>query len=151
MSSLKFIKDNDVIELLGEYVLKAYLKKKEKDLEDSREFHIKNLESPLIIYINSIPYNLSLSKKVQLGHVNDINKIPHYQIVSIINIVRAIYIRRSLDLEALSLSWLNEKLSKRIELYENFLNEYITNPWQFAMDQSVVKVWAFDYYEYEYK
>ena len=44
MSSLHYLKDNDLIELLGDYVLKAYLRKKQKELDDAREFHEKNFQ-----------------------------------------------------------------------------------------------------------
>lgn len=149
MSSLKFLKDNDVIVLLGEYVLIAYIKKKEKELKKSREFHMKNLESQVMVFINFKPFNLSLIKKVRLGYVTDINKIPHYDIVSIINMAKneslqknkevlwdnyvkkilaeceeipqSIPVPSTLDSEASTLSWLNEKPKKRIELYEKIV------------------------------
>jgi len=44
MSSLHYLKDHDLIELLGDYVLKAYLRKKKKDLEESRKYHEKNFQ-----------------------------------------------------------------------------------------------------------
>ena len=44
MSTLNYLKDNDIIKLLEEYVLKAYLQKKQKDLDQSRDFHEKNFQ-----------------------------------------------------------------------------------------------------------
>ena len=44
MSSLHYLKDHDLIELLGDYVLKAYLRKKQKEFDDAREFHEKNFQ-----------------------------------------------------------------------------------------------------------
>lgn len=39
MSSLHYLKDQDLIILLGDYVLKAYIQKKQKELDDTRAFH----------------------------------------------------------------------------------------------------------------
>ena len=61
MSSLNYLKDNDIIQKLEGYVLKAYLKKKKKDLEDARDFHINCV---------------------------DINKINHYLISDVISKVK---------------------------------------------------------------
>ena len=44
MNSLHYLKDYDLIELLGDYVLKAYLRKKDTDLEEARQFHEKNFQ-----------------------------------------------------------------------------------------------------------
>ena len=44
MSSLHYLRDYDLIILLGNYVLKAYLKKMKKDQEDARQFHEKNFQ-----------------------------------------------------------------------------------------------------------
>ena len=44
MSSLHYLRDYDLIILLGDYVLKAYLRKKKQDLEDARQFHEKNFQ-----------------------------------------------------------------------------------------------------------
>ena len=44
MSSLHYLKDHDLIELLGDYVLKAYLRKKQKELDEARAFHEKNFQ-----------------------------------------------------------------------------------------------------------
>lgn len=44
MSVLHYLKDYDLIELLGDYVLKAHLQKKDKDLDDARQFHEKNFQ-----------------------------------------------------------------------------------------------------------
>lgn len=169
MSSLKFLTDNDVIELLGEYVLKAYLEKKEKELKASREFHMNTINGNE----NTEVSNLSFTKKLRCGYVNDINKIPHYQITSIFNITKnitakknkeilwsihvkkiiddkkekgekipnAIAFPKSIDVDAFSLSWLNEKPHKRIQLYEKFLKEHISHPWQFSCINT--KKWAF--------
>lgn len=44
MSSLHYLNNHDLIELLGDYVLKAYLRKKQKELDDARAFHEKNFQ-----------------------------------------------------------------------------------------------------------
>ena len=44
MSVIRYLKDYDLIELLGDYVLKAHLRKKDKDLDDARQFHEKNFQ-----------------------------------------------------------------------------------------------------------
>ena len=41
---MQYLIDNDINLLLEDYVLSAYLRKRQKDLEDSRSFHEENFQ-----------------------------------------------------------------------------------------------------------
>lgn len=51
-SYLLYLKDNDVSLMLEDYVLIAYNKKKNKELEDARNFHERNYQNDIDININ---------------------------------------------------------------------------------------------------
>ena len=102
MNSPIFIitKNNDLVHMLEKYVLKAYFKKKSKELEDSRNFHENNFQNCI-----------------------DINRDNHYLISKIFND----YIKRCYDcwwtLESEKKE--NKLIKHRIRVYEEELNDYL--------------------------
>lgn len=122
MSVLRYLKDYDLIELLGDYVLKAHLRKKKLDLDDARQFHEKNFQD----YI-------------------DKNKDNHYLISDVITDLRQnypfIYPRNSytwfpfMDIEdpvenlrlCLDFSWTPLHVSDRIKIYNENVETYKEN------------------------
>ena len=66
MSSLHYLRDQDIIELLGDYVLKAYLRKKQKVFDDARAFHEKNSQDYQSEKLKRLQYYLYLRKKIDL-------------------------------------------------------------------------------------
>lgn len=97
------IENNDLIQILEGYVIKAYLKKKSKEIEDARNFHEENY-----ININTI----------------DINKDKHYLMYIIFNT----YIRPPrYDYWRVS-EWelkKNKLVKMRINIYESELYNYL--------------------------
>ena len=94
------IENNDLIQILEGYVIKAYLKKKSKEIEDARNFHEENFQ-------NSI----------------DINRDKHYLISKIFNT----YIRPCYDYWWVS-EWAlkkNKLVKMRINVYESELKDYL--------------------------
>ena len=122
MSSLHYLNDHDLIELLGDYVLKAYLRKKQKELYDSRAFHEKNFQTCI-----------------------DENKDNHYMISDVITDLRQnypfLYPRDSsiwipfMDIEDPSenlrlyvdFSWSPLHVSDRIKIYNEHVETYKEN------------------------
>ena len=56
------IENNDLLQKLEEYIIKAYLNKKSKELEDSRNFHENNYQNRIDVnkynrYLISIAFN----------------------------------------------------------------------------------------------
>lgn len=97
MSPLQYLNDNDLILQLGDYVLKAYLKKREKDLEDSRSFHKENFQSN-----------------------NYVNKGKHYLISDVIAYIKKCYI-----FVDQGLSWQSISVPERIKTYNQMVKYYI--------------------------
>ena len=94
------IENNDLIQILEGYVIKAYLKKKSKEIEDARNFHEENFQ-------NSI----------------NINKDKHYLMSKIFNT----YIRPCYDYWWVS-EWAlkkNKLVKMRINVYESELYDYL--------------------------
>ena len=93
-------KNNDLVQMLEKYVLKAYLKKKTKELEDARNFHENNFQNCI-----------------------DINRNNHYLISKIFNdyIVRCYDHWWTLEYERK----LNKLIKHRIRVYEDELNDYL--------------------------
>ena len=96
MSSLHYLKDYDLIELLGDYVLKAYLRKRKKELDETRAFHDKNFHDGI-----------------------DMNKANHYLISDAIEEFKNNCIELSPNpCYSRELSWIPMKLSLRCQVYE---------------------------------
>ena len=96
------IENNDLIQILEGYVIKAYLKKKSKEIEDARNFHEEN-------YINRNSIDINIDK--------------HYLMSKIFNT----YIRPCYDYWWVS-EWAlkNDKLVEmRINVYESELKNYL--------------------------
>ena len=95
MSYLDFLENHDLNLLLEDYVLSAYLKKRQKDLEDSRSFHEENFQKN-----------------------NDKNKGNHYLISDTIT-----YIKRCYIFTDQGLSWQSISVGERIKTY-NYIVKY---------------------------
>ena len=94
---MQYLIDNDITLLLEDYVLSAYLKKREKDLEDSRSFHEENFQRN-----------------------NDKNKGNHYLISDVITYIKQCYI-----FVDQGLSWQTVSVGERIKTYNQMVKYYI--------------------------
>jgi hypothetical protein len=97
MSALQYLNDNDIISNLEDYVLSAYLKKRQKDLEDSRSFHEENFHTN-----------------------NHYNKGKHYLISDTITYIKQCYIFVDQDL-----SWQTVSVGERIKAYNQMVKYFI--------------------------
>ena len=97
MSYLDFLQNHDLNLLLEDYVLSAYLKKREKDWEDSRSFHEENFQTN-----------------------NDKNKGKHYLISDTITYIKQCYI-----FVDQGLSWQTVSVGERIKTYNQMVKYYI--------------------------
>ena len=97
MSALQYLNDIDIISNLEDYVLSAYLRKRQKDLEDSRSFHKENFQKN-----------------------NDVNKGNHYLISDTIT-----YIKRCYIFTDQGLSWQSISVGERIKTYNHIIKYFI--------------------------
>ena len=97
MSYLDFLQNHDLNLLLEDYVLSAYLRKRQKDLEDSRSFHENNFQEN-----------------------NDVNKCRHYLISEVIYYIKDGYIS-TVDPDG---SWLYSPVRERITAYNQMVKYF---------------------------
>ena len=119
MSSLYYLRDNDLIELLGDYVMKAYLHKKKKDLEESRKYHENNFQD--CIDVNKLNHYLISDVITDLKNNHSFN-YPHNCITW------SIILSRNPFYNVLSVySWVPLPVSERIKLYNESVELYKEN------------------------
>ena len=103
MSYLDFLQNHDLNLLLEDYVLSAYLRKRQKDLEDSRSFHEENFQEN-----------------------NDINKGKHYLISETIEFIKqleepSIFNRDFVDQRS---RWQSMSVGGRIKKYNQMVKYF---------------------------
>ena len=103
MSYLDFLQNHDLNLLLEDYVLSAYLRKRKKDLEDSRSFHEQNFQEN-----------------------NDINKGKHYLISETMEFIKqleepSIFNRDFVDQRS---RWQSMSVGGRIKKYNQMVKYF---------------------------
>ena len=103
MSYLDFLQNHDLNLLLEDYVLSAYLRKRKKDLEDSRSFHEQNFQEN-----------------------NDINKGKHYLISETMEFIKqleepSIFNRDFVDQRS---RWQSMSVGGRIKKYNKMVKYF---------------------------
>ena len=119
MSVLHYFKDYDLIELLEDYVLKAYLRKKKKELDDAREFHEKNFQD----CIDENKKNHYLISDV----ITDIKQNYSFEYSSICVYWAPIFPRNPLYNFYSVYSWAPIAVSDRIKIYNDSVEPYKEN------------------------
>ena len=115
MSYLDYLENHDLNLLLEDYVLSAYLRKRQKDLEDSRSFHEENFQEN-----------------------NDINKGKHYLISETMEFIKQLeeptnkdvnkgkhdLISGSFKLEFKGTRWQSMTVGGRIKIYNHMVKYF---------------------------
>ena len=131
MSSLRYLRDNDLIILLGDYVLKAYLRKKKKDLEESRKYHEKNFQDCIDVNRENHYLISDVLTDLQESHPFQYPKDTFDWVVSYhFKTVRDSEVCM-IQLENITFysdfSWIPLDVSVRIKLYNDYVDPYKEN------------------------
>lgn len=104
MIPLYYLKDNDIIQLLEDYVLKAYVHKKKQSLENARKYHENNFQECI-----------------------DINKRNHYLISDVITDLKE---NHSFKYPVTCVNWLPiiEFRGKKLGWYKNIYQDFSWTP-----------------------